>query len=52
VEEKKKKKMMMMEMKKLNVSDFHGRLLLLHRTRQASNWNIFNRAELRGTEML
>jgi hypothetical protein len=52
MEEKKKKMRMMMMMKKLNVSDFHGRLLLFHRTRRASNWNIFNCAELRGTEML
>jgi len=37
--------MMMMKKKKLNVSDFHSRLLQLHGKRQASNWNIFNCAD-------
>jgi hypothetical protein len=43
---------MMKKKKKLNVSDFHGRLLLFHGKRQASNWNIFNCEDLTGTEML
>jgi hypothetical protein len=56
-EEKKEEEEMMMKKtmkktKKLNVSDFHGRLLLFHRTRQAPNRNIFNCVELTGTEML
>jgi len=41
-----------MKMKKLNVSDFHDRLLLFHGKGRASNWNIFNCADLTGTEML
>ena len=48
-------KMMMMKKKKketLNVSHFHGRLLLFHGKKQASNWKIFNCADLTGTEML
>jgi len=47
-----REKKMKMKKKKLNVSDFHDRLLLFHGKGRASNWNIFNCADLTGTEML